>query len=258
MKKKIIAALVTAAAVAAMTACGNNTGSDTSEAQGSAVTETSSETSETSSSSEGLEGTVAAYEILGLQDMPECNYLDCIAGYHYIQVYDAYALGIVTEQTEAVDGVNTYQENASSITYSVDGHIVSINENSKSYMEYDMGEDTIELAQSQLNKAMEEGINVTGREFQGKGSGIIPLYSDDGDDQEYEYYEYLTDASTESMAMSTLERFYMNDGDVFAIYTKATLGETETEMTKVIKSIKTDIPEGTFTIPDLSGYERID
>ena len=53
------------------------------------------------------------------------------------------------------------------------------------------------------------------------------------------------------------ERFYMKDGDVFAVYQKTTMGDTDYEILEVIKSISPDIPEGIFDFPDLSGYEEL-
>ncbi len=196
------------------------------------------------------------YAWLGLQDMPECAYLDVFATYHYMQTYDSYTMGLSTEETEAVDGANTYKENATNRTYAVDGKAVSVNENSKIYAEMDMG-DTSQAAEM-IKAAQESGENMFGRSFVGTGSGQIPEYCDvTGDTAEYEYYEYDYPETEEATGYKMVERYYMKDGDVYAIYQVSTTGDdTEYGLTKVIKSISGEIPEGTFTLPDLSGYEK--
>ena len=62
----------------------------------------------------------------------------------------------------------------------------------------------------------------------------------------------------ESSDNATTERYYLKDGDVFAIYTKAAMGETVIESTEIIKKMTSDIPDGTFDLPDVSGYEKIE
>ncbi|MBR2561708.1 MAG: hypothetical protein IKE31_06110 [Eubacterium sp.] len=198
---------------------------------------------------------VHPYAWLGLQDIPKCNYLDIYATYHFIRTYDSYAMSYVTEQTEAMEGVNSYKEDGSRRTYSVDGKILSVNDGSRNYMETDMS-GMIEVSRTQLAEAMETGENIYGRSFVGTGSEAIPLYSENGDTAAYEYYEY-NYPEAEAAGMPMTERFYMKDGDVFAVYQKTTMGDTDYEMLEVIKSISPDIPEGTFDFPDLSGYEEI-
>ena len=107
-----------------------------------------------------------------------------------------------------------------------------------------------------LAEAIEKGENIYGRSFIGTGSEAIPLYSEHGDTAEYEYYEYNYPES-EAAGMLMTERFYMKDGDVFAVYQKTTMGDTDYEVLEVIKNISPEIPEGTFDLPDLSGYEEI-
>ena len=81
----------------------------------------------------------------------------------------------------------------------------------------------------------------------------------EGDDTEYEYYEYsYPDFESSGDNYSEVERFYLKEGNVFAVYTKITMGETETESAEIIKKMTGDIPEGTFDIPDLSDYEKIE
>ncbi len=217
------------------------------------------EASEQSGQTEPEEDPVPApgsvsYDWLGLQDMPKCAYLDQLATNHYIQVYETYVLGVHAEVTEAIDGINAFQKNQASLTYSLDGTLFSIDENTKSYMQYEM---TIPVDEAKANiaEAMREGTNVKARVYQSSGSAAIPLYSDEtGDDAEYEYYEYLT--GNRENGSYVIERFFMKDGDVFAIYTQTHAGESELESTNVIKSMSVDIPAGTFTLPDLSDYTK--
>lgn len=205
---------------------------------------------------------VHPYAWLGLQEMPECNYLDIFSTSHYIKVSDVYVAGMsyVSKQTNAVDGINTYKDDEYNKVYSIEGKSCSLNKESKTYMEYDSS-DLAEDARNNLTDAMENGTNIYGRQFKETGSGTIPVYSDQaGDTAEYEYYEY--DAyvypDQDPGDNSTIERYYMKDGDVFAIYTKTAMGDTVVESTEVIDSISGDIPEGTFEIPDLSDYEKIE
>lgn len=196
---------------------------------------------------------VHPYAWLGLQDMPECAYLDLLSSNRYIQVYDNYVLGVVGEVTEAQDGVNAYTKNQGAVTYTVDGMIYSVNEDTQTYLEFDMT-DSLSTAIANMESALAGGVNLKGRAFQGTGSEPIPQYSEYGDDAEYEYYEYMT--GSEELTSSVLERFYLKDGDVFAIYTRTRVGETTVESTSVIKSISGDIPEGLIAVPDLSDYEK--
>ena len=190
------------------------------------------------------------YAWLGLQDMPQCNYLDILSTDHYYQVYDTYALGLKYEVIDAADGIDAYQLSSGTKTLTVGGMIYSISESAKSYMQYDMT-DMAAQAQATMESALAEGTNMKGRVFQGTGKSAVPLYSDDGDTTEYDYYEYLTS----SPGVSELtERFFMKDGDVFAIYSHTEVGETTLDSTNVIKSITSDIPAGTFEVPDLSDY----
>ena len=196
---------------------------------------------------------VSPYAWLGLQDMPQCSYLDLLSSNHYYQVYDAYVLGVKSEVVEAADGIDAYQLNGGTTSLTVGGMIYSITDSIQSYMEYDMT-DSVALAEQNMKSAMENGTNMKGRKFNGTGASSIPLYSDEGDAAEYEYYEYVT----ENPGVSTVtERFFMKDGDVFAIYTHTEVGETTLDSTNVIKSITGDIPAGTFEIPDLSEYKKL-
>ena len=197
---------------------------------------------------------VHPYAWLGMEDMPECPYMDILATYHYIQVYDTYVMSFVTEETYAVDGANTYKGNENSRVYSVDGKVLSISENSKIYMEQDMGS-LADSANKSIEMSKERGENMFGRRFTGTGTEAVPIYSDGGDTAEYEYYEF-DYPDVESTGSTMIERYYMKDGDVFAVYTKTTMGEAEAAHTNVIKSMSGDIPEGTFDFPDLSGYEK--
>lgn len=204
------------------------------------------------------EDTVHPYAWLGLQDMPECDYLDILATNHYIKKSEIYVDGLsyVSKETNAVDGINTFKEDEYSKVYSIDGKVTSINESNKTYMEQDLS-DLAETSKEAQESAMETGTNTIGRSYKGTGSEAIPIYSEQGDKDEYEYYEYDYPDMEES-GYSSIERFYMKDGDVFAIYNKIVMGESVIETTDVIKSMSGDIPDGTFDLPDLKGYEKAD
>lgn len=223
--------------------------------------ETSSEASSESASQAGSQEQAAVhpYAWLGLQDMPECQYLDLISTSHYVKESEIYIEGMsyVSKETNAVDGINTYKENENSKVYSIEGKVVSINDSSKTYVEQDAS-DISESAKENLASAMEKGTNIYGRQFKETGTGAVPVYSEQGDKTEYEYYEYeaYVYPDQKSDDNQTIERYYIKDGDVFAVYTKTTMGDTVVESTEVIKSISADIPEGMLKMPDLSGYEK--
>lgn len=209
--------------------------------------ETKEDTAEDKKDSE-----VNPYAWLGLEDMPKCDYVDILSTYHYISVYDTYTMGFVVEETYAVDGINSYKENKNMRVYSVDGKNISINDAAKNYMEMDMsGTATAGEAAANLEHYKTEGINAFGRHFVGTGKGTIPLYSDEGDTAEYEYYEFDYPEQAE-YGMETNEYWFMKDGDVFAISTHSVMGKTEIDSTNVIKSMSGDIPEGTIVYPDIS------
>ena len=194
---------------------------------------------------------------MGLQDIPQCNYLDILATNHYIQTYDNYVSSFSVEETAAVDGINTYTENKNERSYSIDGKVLSINENSKIYIEQDVSS-IIEEAKANLQAAMEQGTNLQGRSFVAEGTGTIPLVADaeNGDAAEYSYYEY-NYPEAEALGTPMTERYYMKDNDVYAIYQSVSYGDDiNMESVKVIKNISGEIPEGTFELPDLSGYSK--
>lgn len=249
MKKRLFIILIAALMVLMLAACGSSSqssdqeGAEAAESEGSAATEDA----------------VHPYAWLGLQDMPECSYLDILSTKHFIKESDMYIGGMsyVSKQTNAEDGINTFKEDESSKRYSVGGRILSINKNNKTYMEEDMS-DMAESAQEQYTSAMENGTNLYGRSFTGTGSEAVPIYSEQTDDKsEYEYYEYHYPELEES-GDSYIERFYLKDGDVFAIYDKTTWGDTVIESTEIINKMSGDIPEGTFELPDVSDYEKLE
>lgn len=250
-RKTLKISAIIVAAILILTACGSST-PEPSEAGQEATTATVKEENVEEATTEAK---VHPYAWMGLEDMPECSYLDILSSMHYIQTYKAYTMSIESEGTEAVDGINTYTENSGTRVYSVDGKITSINDNAKIYMEYDSS-GPAETAKENLNKAMETGMNVYGRHFLGTGSSKIPEYSEKEDDSEYEYYEYDYPEAEKVSKAKILERFYMKDGDVFAVYKKTSTGKTELEQTHVIQSMSGDIPEGTFDLPDLSDYTK--
>ncbi len=212
--------------------------------------------SSASANSSGTED-IHPYAWMGLQDIPQCNYLDILATNHYIQTYDNYVSSFSVEETAAVDGINTYTENKNERSYSIDGKVLSINENSKIYIEQDVSS-IIEEAKANLQAAMEQGTNLQGRSFVAEGTGTIPLVADaeNGDAAEYSYYEY-NYPEAEALGTPMTERYYMKDNDVYAIYQSVSYGDDiNMESVKVIKNISGEIPEGTFELPDLSGYSK--
>ena len=267
MRKKLFSLVMIVIAGAFLcTACGGS-GQDSSggaeantdaEAVSSQEDEAESQTAAEGQTGETMEDQkeeVHPYAWMGLEDIPGCKYLDILSTNHYIQTYDAFTMSISTEETEARDGINTVKINDNSRVYSIDGHVLSISEIAKTYMETEMGESTIEAAKKSLASAMESGNNISGRAFVEKGKGPVPEYDDHGDEAEYEYYEYNYPAS-EELGTKMTERYYMKDGDVYAIYQGTKTENSEIAYTKVIKSISADIPEGTFDLPDLEGYEK--
>lgn len=251
MKKKYLMIITTALLAVMLTfafaACGDSSDTSSQDAQDTAQEETAA-----------TEEALHPYAWLGMQDMPQCNYLDALATSHYYRKANTYVDGMsyVGKETNAVDGINTYKDDEYNTTYSIDGKVTVINKSTKTYMEQDAS-DLADTAKENLENAMKTGTNLSGRAFQGTGSEAIPIYSEQEDDTaEYEYYEYNYPETEASSDNSVIERYYMKDGDVFAIYTKTILGDTEVASTDVIKSMSGDIPEGTFDLPDLSDYEK--
>ena len=189
-----------------------------------------------------------------MAEMPKCDYMDTFATFHYISTYDNLVMGLMVEETEAVDLINSVKTNSNSRSYSLNGMIYSINEDSKSYMVQDITA-AADTAMENLTNAMATGENIYGRAYVGSGTEAIPNYEDDT--AEYDYYEF-DYPSYEEYGSSQHEKYYMKDGDVFAVYSKTTLGKSEVESLKIIKSMSGDIPEGTFDEPDLTGYELIE
>lgn len=228
-------------------------GETQNDAQNDAQNNTQNDAQQAQSEPEPEPDAVDPYAWMGLEDMPKCNYLDIMSTNNYVQVYDTYVLGIKAEVTDACKGLKTYQKNQSSLTYNLEGMIYSLNTDSKQYALVDMTE-SIEDIRKNMEKTMSEGINSSGRVFQGTGKSTVPQYDEkEGDSAEYDYYEYLI----ESAGSSVLERYFMRDGDVFAVYKKVKAGETEMETTNVIKSLSGDVPDDLFVMPDLSDYTRI-
>lgn len=195
---------------------------------------------------------LSPYNWLGYPEVPQCQYLDLIASQHYYREYVNYiefgdsVAGV--PYTEAIDDRNTYQMDMNgTATYYVEGIRYSVDEEDKTYSYndwkslYDLTPTAAERAAANQNP---------GKEFQGTGTEAIPLY-ETVDATEYEYYEYLSPVDDENY---TIEKLYLRDGDVFAIYTFAKLGEYETAVAAVTTLITGDIPEGLFEVPDLSGY----
>ncbi len=221
------------------------------------ATDGGQEQTETTDGNSADTAEVSPYAWLGFEDMPKCNYLDIVASNHYIMESEDHIKGLsyVSKETNAVDGINTYKKNESNTVYSIGGKVTTINESSKYYLEQDSSS-LAETAQRSLDSAMKNGENIKGRSFHGTGKEAVPIISEEDDKTEYEYYEYNYPETEKNSGDSIIERYYFKDGDVFAIYTKATWGDTVIEDTEVIKSISGDIPDGTFELPDLSDYEK--
>lgn len=213
---------------------------------------------ETEAPAEAVSGN-AEYAWLGLQDMPRCPYLDVLCTYHYYRVYTNYVLSFKQEQIEAVDGVNSYKKTDSNRVYSVDGRVISFSDSAKKYMEQDISGGLYNQAKDNLETSRADGVNMIGRQFVTTGTGVIPVYSDtEGDQTEYEYYEYEYPATLEATGYQMVERFYMKDGDVYAIYQQMSKDDKQASATtEVIESMSGEIPEGTFDIPSTDGYEKM-
>lgn len=249
--KKYLAILTAAVMVLMLAACGSSSEAPAKDAAESGEQEPAAE--EETAEPEA----VNPYAWLGFQDIPECNFMNALASNHYYKESEVHIkdLSYVSKQINAVDGINSYKEDEYSKVWSVDGKMLSVNESSKSYMEQDMS-DMSEDRKEILKSAMEEGTNLYGRELKDTGKEVVPIQEDDKD--EYEYYEYYYPEMEESSDNSTIERYYLKDGDVFAIYTKSALGETVVESTEIIKKMSEDIPDGIFDLPDVSDYKKID
>ena len=260
LKKPLLACLVLALILALLAGCGSkNESTPTAEPEApaqqneaSAPEETAepapeAETeAETEPEAEAETEPVHPYAWMGLQDIPKCNYLDIMSTNNYVQVYDTYVYGIKAEVTDACKGLKTYQKNGNNLSYNIEGMIYSINLDSKQYGMVDMTE-SMEGVKETMDAAIAAGTNTKGRTFQSSGSSAIPLYSEEeGDTAEYEYYEY-------SIGDSVTERYYMKDGDVFAIYTKT----SNLESTNVIKSVSGDVSDDLFVVPDLTDFTKI-
>ena len=249
--KKYLMILTAAVMVLMLAACGSSSEAPSQDEAPAGEQEPAAEEEETAAPE------VNPYAWLGFQDIPECDYMDALASNHYYKKSEVHIDGLsyVSKQINAVDGINTYKEDENSKVWSVGGKILSLNESSKSYMEEDMS-DMAEDREEIFSSAMEEGTNLYGREFRETGKEVVPIQEDDK--EEYEYYEYYYPEMEESSDNATTERYYLKDGDVFAIYTKAAMGETVVESTEIIKKMTSDIPDGTFDLPDVSGYEKIE
>ena len=236
--------------------------SDDASAAGDASEENGSDTEPSSDAENGsgtdiapAPGDVHPYAWLGMTEMPSCRYMDLVSSAHYTWTYDYYLSGYVIEQTEAIDLINTYKQDAHSRSYSVNGLVLSINEDSKIYMEMDAGS-AAQAARAEMEAGIANGTNLYMRAFVGTGSEPVPLYSDGGDTTAYEYYEFNYPESTAQTGAELNERYYMKDGDVFAIYSKSVMNGNTVEATQVIKSMSGEIPPEYFEFPDLTEYTK--
>lgn len=200
----------------------------------------------------------AAYAWLGMEDMPRCPYLDAVATSHYCREFIYISTGnVYTETTVAVDGVNNFCGTEYTRSYSVDGRSLGINDAAMIYWEREDNSSGSEAART-LEQAMARGENLSGRAFAEAGRGAVPAgYAYFFDDvSEYDYYEYCYPA-TDEYGLHKIERYYMRNGDVFAIYYEESFsGEILSDYTEVNQSISTDIPDGIFDFPNLDGYTQ--
>ncbi len=121
---------------------------------------------------------VHPYAWLGLQDMPECEYLDILATNHYIMKSEIYIKDLpTTTEVNTVDGIDTYTEDEYSKVYTINGKTTSINKDSKIYMEYDMS-DIAEEAKESTESAIKNGTNLSGMALKRTGKEAVPIYSD--------------------------------------------------------------------------------
>lgn len=260
MKRKYYLIVMAVLMVLIMASCGASSGTPEqggSQDSGQEQTET---TEEGDAAPAEAEEEIHPYAWLGFQDIPKCDYLDILATNHYYQKSEEYIDGLsyISKQITAVDGINRYEKEDDRETYSIDGKVTVVNGESKSYMEQDVS-GLAEDAKEQVDNAMKEGTNISGRAFVGTGSEAIPIYSEQaGDKDEYEYYEYNYPEFEKDSDNKEVERVYLKDGDVFAIYKKITMGDTVVSSTEIIKKISKDIPDGTFKLPDLSKYKKMD
>lgn len=259
MNKKMSMALSVLTAFALMVSgCGKKTGTTNStvetKASESVTTEAPTETEATTREPAGPGG--AAYAWIGLQDLPKCQYGDALASAHYIMKYSYMGGGYHTDTTEAVDGVNSFTGTEGTMAYSIDGHYLGINIPAKLYWEREDKTSDAD-AKNRQKAAMASGDNSVGRVFKSKGQGAIPKYSDwCNDPAEYEYYEYDYPEMAKN-GMTKIERFYMKDGEVLAIYyEEIVFDEVINSYTLHIQSVSQDIPAGTFDLPSLDGYTK--
>ena len=200
----------------------------------------------------------AAYAWLGMQDMPRCHYIDAVASAHYYREFVYISTGnVYSETVEAVDGVNIYYGTQYTRSYTIDGRSIGFNDSAMVYSEREDNSSAAEAAEA-LAQAVAAGENVSGRAFAEAGRGPVPAgydyFFDDVSD--YDYYEFHYPA-TEEYGLRKIERYYMRNGDVFAIYFEESFGEEIlSDYTEVIRSITTEIPEGVFDLPDLDGYQN--
>lgn len=111
----------------------------------------------------------------------------------YYREYDQYCLGYSFHCAEAMDGAN-YYEKCPDLSLILDGVVYRFNDSSMIYMVTDKSDyypDTL----ARNARLRSEGIDETGKVYQGVGSEPVPAYRDGGDTGSYDYYEFFTDAS---------------------------------------------------------------
>ena len=268
MKKTTVIAALFCTLALLLSACGSSSaaprsdpGSELPAASGEPADQTAEaapEQTQTEAPAEPAAPGGEAYAWMGLSEMPRCPYLDALASSHYLREYVYISTGNVYSETVlAVDGVNRYCGTDTLRSYSVDGVSVGINDSALYYVEKEDHDSGSEAAQ-ELARAMSSGENLSGRAFAQTGRGPVPAGYDYffDDTSDYDYYEYYYPVE-EEYGLHKIERYYMRNGDVFAIYYEQSFsGEILGSYTEVNQSISTALPEGIFELPDLAGYTK--
>jgi len=260
--KKMIALSLCLALALTLCACGNNTppaGPEenvTPSPEKSVSEPTVESTLEPTDEPTSEPESVHPYAWLGYEALPDCKYMDCIAAQVFYREYDLYVAGYVTPCLEASDGRNTYSFDGNNISLTLDGMVYAFNERSMIYMVRDMT-GVYPATLEARKKQMKTGTNATGRVFQGTGNEPVPLYCDESSDStSYDYYEFLIDGSAGVTTVSTLERVYFKDGDVFAIWSQVTIGEKIIGTTQVITAISGEPDPALLALPaNFDDYE---
>lgn len=258
MNKKILKVMaVFALSSVLLTGCSGKKGKKPEKTTAESETTTEATTSETETKpTEPAPPGGAAYAWLGLSEMPKCKYLDALAASHYTRKFTHLSMGYVTEVTEVCDCVNMFIDyGGNTRSYSVDGKGTWVNDVAKQWGEREDNASNSDAA-AQRKKDIEAGENIKKRVFVTTGKGAVPLYSEHYDDNtELEYYEY-KDPTQEQFDVYKTERFYMKDGDVFAVYTETKIFDETTRAVEVIRSVSPDVDQNAFKVTGVDDYKK--